>query len=300
MKSLQDIRVFLRVVEAGSISQAARDLDQTPAAVSAAVKRLEAELDFQLLVRSTRSLRLTNEGERFVESAHQALDILEASVNEIHSSTQELRGKLRISMPSDLGRNIVLPWIDEFMDAHPQVQIQVFASDTVSDIYSEAIDLTLRYGYLPDSSLVSTVLLPDIRRVLCASPIYIEKYGAPKEPKELVHHQCISFMRYGRVYDEWEFQSQTETLEVKVSCHRVTNDSDVVRRWLLNGYGIAYRSELDLARDLESGALVELCSEWNTTVIPLNMMYADRRQITPLVMTFREFLKERLASIVLS
>ncbi|GAC35027.1 LysR family transcriptional regulator [Paraglaciecola polaris] len=294
MKSLQDIRSFLKVIRHGSISRAARENGQTPAALSASLKRLEQEVGGTLIIRSTRSLRLTTAGEQFLTHAQQAIELLDKSVQIIQHSTQNISGKLQVSMPSDLGRNTVMPWLNEFMDNYPDVSVSLFLTDELSDVYRQNIDLAFRYGVPEDSGLVASPLYTANRRVLCASPAYIAKFGLITTPYALAEHKCISFIRHERVFDHWLFYHQGREHKIKVSCHRVANDADAVRRWTLDGYGIAYRSRLDVLADLSHKKLVVLCDDWRSDPLPLYMMYADRRQITPVVLRLRDFLQAKI------
>lgn len=194
MKALQELDIFVRTVDNGSLSATARALDLTPAATSAALKRLEAELGVQLFVRSTRSLRLTPHGELFLEQCRPALAALQQVSQQLAAGEQSLRGVLKLSAPSDLGRNLLLPWLDEFQNLHPQVDIRLQLSDRMANVYSEPVDAAFRYGKPPDSSLVALPLAPSNRRVLCASPAYLAKHGAPATPHELTGHDCLCFM----------------------------------------------------------------------------------------------------------
>lgn len=145
MKALQDLDIFVRTVETGSLSATARALNLTPAAASAALKRLEAELGAQLLVRSTRSLRLTEQGEQFLEQCRPALQMLQQASQQLATGQQALRGALKLAAPSDFGRNLLLPWLDEFQTLHPQVDIRLQLSDRMANVYSEPVDAAFRY-----------------------------------------------------------------------------------------------------------------------------------------------------------
>ena len=148
MKALQDLDIFVRTVDSGSLSATARALDLTPAATSAALKRLEAELGVALFVRSTRSLRLTQQGERFLEQCRPALQALQQAGQQIGDGEQALRGTLKLAAPSDLGRNVLLPWLDAFQALHPGIDIRLQLSDRMANVYGEPVDAAFRYGKL--------------------------------------------------------------------------------------------------------------------------------------------------------
>lgn len=297
MKALQDLDIFVRTVDAGSLSATARALDMTPAAASAALKRLEAELQAPLFVRSTRSLRLTSEGERFLAYCRVALEALREGQAALSTERRQIRGTLQIAAPSDLGRNMLLPWLAEFGDAYPQLHFRLHLSDRMADLYRQPVDVAIRYGEPQDSNLVAQPLAPHNRRVLCASPAYLARHAAPDSPSALKTHPCLCFMTGEDVHDRWRFRRDGERLTVRVQPTHIANDGDVVRRWAVAGQGIAYKSGLDIADDLASGRLVALCPEWETEATPLYLVCADRRLLTPAVGLLRDFLRERCAAL---
>src|SRR3990167_3371804 len=188
MKALQDLEIFVRTVDSGSLSSTARSLDITPAAASAALKRLEAELHAPLLVRSTRSLRLTPEGAIFLEHCRSALATLHQGALSLQTGHTEVQGTLRLAVSSDLGRNVMLPWLDAFETLNPQVRFRLQISDRRANVYNEPVDAAFRYGHPPDSSLVALPVAPDNLRVLCAAPSYLARRGTPASPHDLAAH----------------------------------------------------------------------------------------------------------------
>lgn len=290
MKALQDLTLFMTTAEAGSLSAAARRLDLTPAAASAALKRLEAELGAPLFVRSTRSLRLTPEGERFLEHTRQALQLLHDGREAIAQGRDVIGGLLQLSAPSDFGRQHLVHWLDAFQSRHPGLRVRLQLSDRLAGLHREPVDLALRYGPPRDSSLVALPIAPDNRRVLCASPAYVSRVGAPKSPAELSRHNCLSFVLSDELHDRWRFWRGGRETSVAVQGDRIADDGEVVRRWALAGHGIAYKSALDVADDLRAGRLVPLCEGWQTEPAPLVLMCADRRQLSPAVKALREWL----------
>lgn len=299
MKSLQDLDIFVRTVDSGSLSATARALDLTPAAASAALKRLEAELGVALFVRSTRSLRLTQEGALFLEHCRPALDALQ----QVHGQLQGgraggLRGTLQLAAPSDLGRNVLLPWLDDFQVEHPGIDLRLQLSDRMANVYSEPVDAAFRYGKPQDSSLVALPLSAAHRRVLCAAPAYLAARGAPATPHALADHDGLCFMLGEDVHDRWRFwDAAGREVQVRVRSRNVSNDGDVVRRWALRGRGIAYKSFFDVAHDLAAGRLVPLCTDWVTEAVPLFLVAPSRRQLTPLLRALRDFMAGRLQAL---
>ncbi|HCD13077.1 MAG TPA: LysR family transcriptional regulator [Shewanella sp.] len=296
MRALQDLKIFSETARQGNLSRVAQLLDLTPAATSAAIKRLEAQLNTVLFVRSTRSLRLTQEGEIFLQHCNEALNILDDGFQAIQRGQSLLKGKLQLSLPSDLGRNLLLPILDEFMERHPQVSIRVQISDRLTDIYRQPVDIAIRYGLPADSALIALPLCRQNDRVLCASPDYIARFGAPGSPEELAQHNCLCFMLADATHSRWHFQSTSGQITVQVKGDRVADDGELVRRWAVAGKGIAYKSRLDISEELKNGQLLQLCPEWRGEEAPLNMLCADRRQLSPLVIALREHLEQALQS----
>ncbi len=298
MKSLHDLDIFVRAIDGGSLSAAARALNLTPAAASAALKRLETDLGVQLVVRSTRSLRLTGSGETLLEQCRPALAVLHQVSQQLSVGDQALRGELKLSAPSDFGRNLLLPWLDAFQDRHPHVQVRLQLSDRLANVFSEPVDAAFRYGEPSDSSVVALPLAPDNRRVLCASPAYLARRGRPATPHDLPDHDCLCFMLSDAVHDRWRFSRDAgPDMIIKVRGARIADDGDVVRRWALAGHGVAYKARFDVAADIATGRLITLCAEWTTEAAPMYLVVPTRRQLTPLVRCLRDFVAERTAAI---
>lgn len=302
MRTLQDLQLFVRIADAGSLSAAARGLDLTPAAASAALKRLEAELDAPLFIRSTRTLRLTAEGEVFLDHCRQALALIADGREALATGRTIVSGPLQISAPSDFGRNILAGWLDEFQARFPAVELRLSLSDRVADVYRQPVDIALRYGPPADSSLIALPLAPANVRVLCAAPAYLARHGEPVDLDDLADHNCLSYMLGDSIHDRWRFLgADGGERSVRVAGNRVADDGEMVSRWVRAGHGIAYKSALDIADDLAAGRLRRLCPQWQGEPAPLNLVCADRRQLSPAIRELRALLAarcdERLAGL---
>jgi DNA-binding transcriptional LysR family regulator len=289
MLRLDDIEVFVNTADHGSLSAAARSLDISPALASAALKRLEDELQLRLFARTTRSLRLTSEGEHYLRHAREAVRQLREGHEAIRQGQQEFAGLLKISMPSDVGRNVLLPWLDAFQAEYPAISLQLFVSDRVADMYRQPVDLALRYGKLDDSSLVAMPIAPANRRALVASPEYISRHGAPANLDELARHNCLRFALDDVLYDRWAFPAQGKVVQVRGN--RSSDDADLVRRWAVAGLGIAYKSRLDVTADLKAGRLRLLLPDVMGEEVPLQLVCMHRSQVTPVVIRLRDYLR---------
>ncbi|BBP70616.1 LysR family transcriptional regulator [Pseudomonas sp. Seg1] len=297
MSSILDLEIFVRVADSGSISAAARALELTPAAASIALKRLETRLGIRLLARSTRSMRLTEEGRRYLESVRLALATLADGEQALKQQTEGLSGVLQLAAPSDFGRNVLLPWLDEFKREHPNIQLQLLLNDRHSDLFRETVDVALRFGVPSDSTLVALPILPQHRRVACASADYLARHGTPRHPAELCEHSALLYLRNGRPYNTWQFIRADEVLEVEVHGDYLSDDGEVARRWALAGHGIAYKAWLDVAEDVRAGRLVTLFDDWRGEHAPFNLFCPHRVQVSERVKVLQAFLQERCQAL---
>ena len=293
MIRLDDLALFVRTAALGSFSKAAREVNLLPGQASAAIGRLERELDIRLFARSTRSLRLTEEGKRYLPFAQDALQALRDGVDGIRGDANCLTGTLQIAAPSDFGRNLLLPWISEFRRSHPGLDIQLLVSDQVADVFRDPVDIALRYGQIDDASYVALPVAPENRRVLVASPDYIARHGTPATLDALAGHNCLQYRLRGRTYDRWSFPLAEGARMVQVAGRLVSDDAEVVRRWALAGEGIAYKSWLDVSADVAQGRLEVLLPEVPGEPTPLHLVCPHRRQFSPAVKLLHALLEER-------
>ncbi|RQO36578.1 LysR family transcriptional regulator [Herminiimonas sp. KBW02] len=297
MPRIEDLMLFVQAADCGGLSAAARELDIAPAAASAALKRLEAALGARLFVRSTRSLRLTTDGERYLVHARAVLLALDEGAASVARDAQTIGGDLSLSIPSDLGRNVMLPWLDEFQAQHPALRLRIRISDRLADLYRQTIDVAIRYGEPEDSGMVALPLAPDNRRVLCASPAYFKRHAAPQKLSDLQSHNCLRFVLGDAVHERWNFWRNKKMETITVDGDRVSDDGDLVRRWALAGNGLAYKSRLDVSNDLKKGRLIATLSNYQGERAPLNLVCAHRLMLSPAVVSLRDFLRQRLEQL---
>jgi len=293
---LSQLQLFVRLAAAGTLSAAARQLQLTPAAASAALKRLEASLSVRLVERSTRSLRLTAEGELLREHAERALGVLDDARSLLGAQRERLEGEIHVAAPVDLGRQVLSPLLDKFQERHPGLRLAMHVSDVRQDLLRERVDVAVRYGELHDSSLVARRLLVT-RSALVASPEYVRRHGAPQHPSELAHHNCLALHRAERPYLQWVFRRDGSEITVKVQGNRHANDGGLVREWALRGVGIAHKSRLDVLADLRAGRLVELMPEWEGLRYPLHAIVPTQRHLPLRVRRLLDELIEQFSRI---
>jgi len=295
IENIADLQVLLHTARGGTLTAAARALGITPAAASATLKRLEAQLGTRLFERSTRAMRLTPQGQILLDYAARAFELLDEGQSQVQADRATLVGRVRVAAPSDLTRNVLLPLFDEFMQAHPGLQLQLSVADRVLDVMRDEVDVAIRYGALADSRLVARTLA--VAHPVCsAAPDYLRRHGTPRAPQELAQHNCITFDRGGRRHRGWRFCRDGQWTEVRVDGDRSVDDASLAREWAIAGRGIILKSEIDQRRDLASGALVPLLADWRTEPYPLHALLPSGRFVPNRVRALVDFLVERFSA----
>jgi DNA-binding transcriptional LysR family regulator len=294
---LEDLQVVLKVAEFRSITAAAAHLDMRTATASAALKRVEAKLGVELFIRTTRSLRLSSAGERYIPQCEQALLVLDQAKLKIKDDLDIVDGELRLAVSSDLGRNLVTPWLDEFMTTYPQVSLKLNVSDSLIDFYRDSVDMALRYGSPTDANLYGFKIC-NVPGLLCASPDYLEKHGTPEHPHHLPSHNGLFYQLYDITHDVWEFSDGETGYKIKMSGNRASNDGDLVRRWCVAGKGLAVKSCLDMATDLLAGRVVNVMPEFKPRTTELWLICPSRQLITPAARLLRDTFKKKSTAIL--
>lgn len=296
---LEDLLVVLKVAELRGITAAATHLDMRTSTASAAIKRVESSLGVELFVRTTRQLRLSAAGERYIPQCEQALNLLGQARQNIRYDQNMVDGELRIAVSSDLGRNLVIPWLDEFVDTYPGVSLKLNISDSNIDFYRDAVDVALRYGSPEDSNLYGFKIC-DVPGVLCASPEYLALNGTPSHPHDLSAHNGLFYQLYDVTHDTWQFIGigQGEIFKIRMKGNRASNDGDLVRRWCVSGKGLAVKSCLDMSEDLLSRKVVNVMQGFSPRSTELWLVCPSRQSITPAVRLLRDLIKQKAASVL--
>ncbi|WP_202304502.1 LysR family transcriptional regulator [Dryocola clanedunensis] len=298
MLRLEDLTLFVRASALNSFSETAREAGLQPAQVSTAIKRLEKILNVRLFARSTRSLRLTPEGENWLPYAIEALQALETGMEQIQPANDEVRGVLQIAVPSDLGRNIMLRVFQAFRHRHPALQLKILFSDQIADVFKDPVDIAFRYGINDDASFVALPLAPNNRRVIVASPGYLERFGEPKTIADLTHHNALTYLLKGRVFDKWTFTQDGNVHHVAVKGSMMSDDAEVIRRLAISGEGIAFKSWLDVSEDVAAGRLKVLLEQYQGDAVPLSLICPHRKQLSATVRLLHEAVKQRCDALL--
>lgn len=292
---LAALRLFVRADERGSISAAARELGWLPATASAALQRAERELGGKLFVRTTRSLKPTPGGAQYLERARQALALLDDGRDRIQSEGRAVAGLIRLTVPVDIGEQVVLPALDEFLDLHLAVQLSLQLTDQTRDLGRDDVDAAIRYGAVAGASLL-TRRLADTRRVLVAAPRYLERRGAPADVAELAGHECLMLRSGQRRSDRWQLLVDGKPTEVAIAGRRTCDSGAISRRWALDGHGIALKSWFDVCEDVARGALVHVLPAVTTASYPLTLVTAPATRASRRMRALGDWLTARFAT----
>ncbi|PZX33879.1 putative transcriptional regulator, LysR family [Cupriavidus phytorum] len=294
MDRIGDIGLFLRVLDLGSISAAARSLDLSVAVASQRLQRLERELGVRLLHRTTRRLHATPEGAVLAEQGRALVDDLEALGASLRQAGTGITGTLRVTTSSSFGRLYVSPLLPEFLVRHPGVSLSVNLSDHVLDLVSAGFDLAIRIGALDDSALVARRLANN-RRLLCASPDYLRRRGTPRTPQDLARHDCLLLVGSQGRQDVWRLgDGASGEIAVRVRGRIEANTGELLSDAALAGFGIALHSAWHVCADLRAGRLVQVLPDYPVADTGIYAVMPQRRLVPPRVRAFVDFLAERL------
>jgi len=293
MSNFGDLEIFARVVSAGSMSAAGRELGLSPAVVSKRLRRLEDRLGSRLLQRTTRQIALTEAGQGFYERVVAILAGVEEAEAFVSRRSATARGTLKVTAPTSFGRLHIAPHLCAFMQANSDLSINLVLSDSFVDIVADGYDVAIRIAELEDSSLVARKIAP-VRRILCATPAYLERHGAPGSFEELVEHNCLTHVSG----ESWRLEGPDGAVSFRPNGALMTNSSEVVREAVLAGIGIGLRSTWDIGPELASGKLVQVLPEYEgSRNIAVHAIYPSRQFLPVKVRLFIDFLADLYGSV---
>lgn len=289
---IRELDVFLRVTEETSFSAAARSLDCNPSTVSKLIQRLEDRLRVRLFHRTSRVLKLTREGEQFLEGAHRVLDALEEAENGLQNTKTQASGVLRFNSSLLLAQHQLSPFIPEFLERHPHMRVEFVLTASPIDLFENHIDLSFQNGDIPDSSLVAR-RIATTRWTLCASPKYLSKAGIPMTLQDLQQHNCMNFLA-GSVRSTWALQDGSEPVALNVNGNIGSNSAELLRAYAIAGVGIVRLSDVHVAADLAAGRLIRVLEKFQVaSEEPIYVVYPSKRNLSPRVRAFLDFLNEK-------
>ena len=292
MDLFDSMHVFVRVVERGSFSAVARELNMGQPAVGKQVRALEQYLGGPLFARSTRHLALTDQGQRFYDHCQEILGHVETATRSFTSGQEQIAGPLRVAAPVSYGRLCIAPLIGTFLQRHPDVRIDLRLSDHNEDLLKENIDLAIRIGAVKNEGLVALPLGNSPRRVY-AAPAYLALHGVPREPSELSGHNCIGFTLLEH-YDRWTFTHLGQAFDVGIQGNVTSNSSEAIREMVLSGLGISLSPQWLFTADVEQGRVSTVLDNYQTSALPVSAVLSRERRRSARTMAFIDFLREQL------
>ena len=294
MSRFKQLESFVAVATLGSLSAAARAEGVAPAMIGRRINALEERLGIKLLLRSTRRLSLTSEGEAFLEEAQRILRDLNETEARISQGGIDPSGHLRVTAPAGFGRRHVAPLLPAFIKRHPNMTISLDLSDRLVDLIEERYDCAIRIGDLDDSQIVG-LRLADNKRVIVAAPEYLKVHGVPRLPGDLAQHNCLSFGNQGNQARGWLLRQDGEVRAIRVKGNMACSDGSVLHQWTLDGVGLAWRSLWEVREDLEAGRLVSVLDEYAAPANGIFAMLPERRHLPLRVRAFVDMLKSTYA-----
>ncbi|CAN7406705.1 LysR family transcriptional regulator [Trinickia sp. LjRoot230] len=295
MDTLQNMRVFVRVVESGSFTAAAHHLDTTTAYASRAVSDLEAHLRTRLLNRTTRRIALTEAGQRYLQRCQQILAYVEEAEAEAGDAHARPSGTLRMHAMASFGGHYVVPAIGRYQQRYPDVSVELTLAQRIPDLLDEGFDVSLSLGYdLPDSGLVSQ-RLGTAFSIACASPAYLEQHGVPTTPADLANHICLRLVTPGSIFDRWNFDGPdgAETFALPPARFQV-NGAEAMAIAVREGMGVAVLPTYTAVRWLRNGDLVWVMPEYTSQPINIYALYSSRQYLDAKIRTWVDFMREAL------
>lgn len=292
-----EMQVFLRVVEAGSFSEAARALLMTPSTVSKLIGRTEARLGVRLLERSTRRLSLTTEGQIYYERSLALLNELDDLEKGLSQGAAIAGGTIRVNASVALGVIGLEPLLPDFWEAHPQIIVDLSLSDEMVDLYLDRTDVAFRVGPLPDSTMMAR-RIGTARRKIVASPAYLQRHGTPRSVGDLANHNCLGF-NFRRVAPVWPLKESGRIVDRAVNGSLLANNGETIRRMALAGVGLARIGDYHARADLAAGRLIEILADAvEGDEEQINAVYLGGARLPQRVRVFLDFIVPRLQAFL--
>jgi DNA-binding transcriptional LysR family regulator len=285
---LQDMRLFRLVVQTGSLSTAGRQMGLSPAAMSGRLKAMEEFYGLRLLKRNTRSLSPTAEGQLLFENSRKILEEVDNLDSIIKNGHGDLLGTIGLTCPTDLGRQWISQLVDSFIAENPHIVIRLFLTDRVLDFVESGSDIAIRFGDLPDSSLIARSLGVD-RHIVCCSPEYLLQHGAPRTPEDLLHHNCLVHLSADFTLDRWKFMDKGVPTTIQVKGNRMANDGFTLRQWGVQGLGIIWKSVWEVADDLQAKRLVPLLEDYQCSSTGFHLLTEGGKKLPSRVKSFVDY-----------
>ncbi|MGE8154729.1 LysR family transcriptional regulator [Pseudomonas vancouverensis] len=293
MDKLNAMAIFVRVVERGSFSAVAREMQISQPTISKVLQALETQLGGKLIARSTRKLSLTDEGQRYYQECQHILAAVDAAEHSFQSGREKVAGPLKIGSSVSFGRLQIAPRLPEFLKRYPGIQIDLQLSDQNQDLISEGLDVTFRIGALNDSGLIARHI-GNTHRTTVAAPEYLKQNGQPQTPQDLSQHNCLMFNLLSS-QNLWVYESQTgQRHEVRIKGNAQSNNSEAIREMVLGGLGIALSPLWLFSDDLKAGRVIAILQEYKTLSLPIHAVSPANRRQSARVKAFVDYMAQAL------
>ena len=292
LPSLPAVLAFARVAQHGSFSRAAAELDVSPSSLSQTIRTLEKHLGVRLFNRTTRTVALTEYGERFLAKVRPGLTQIEAALEDLEGARAVPTGHLRINLSRVAAEQLVLPRLAGFRQRYPQVRVELFIQSALADLVDGRFDAGIRLGECLARDMVALPIGPQQRQVVVAEPGYLARHGYPAEPADLMEHDCIVYRRSNGRLMPFEFTRDGRDFEVDVDGPLIANDSEISRRMALDGLGLVQLFEYQAAADVAAGRLVRVLDGWQQPFDGFYLYYPAREQMAPKLRVFIDVLRE--------
>lgn len=292
MDNYSQLLAFVWANECGSFSAAARVHNITPSAVSKLITRLENRLQVRLFQRGSRVLTLTEEGAAYLHSAKAVVQAMHEADSLAEALPSRVGGTLRIHTMTTFAKHQIVPWLPEFLDLYPALDVEVQLGAQFVDHFEQGLDIAIHSGVLPSSSRIAK-RIGECEWLLCASPGYLAKHGAPEVPTDLLKHRCFNFS-FVSPWNKWSFLLHGEGVSVPVTPSASFTQGDLLRDLALAGAGVVKLADFHIGADIKAGTLVPLLEDFTSPVRePIYLLYSDRKHLSPRIRVFIEFFQHK-------
>lgn len=290
MVGVNELFLFVLVVEAGSFNKAAKIAGISTPALSKKISKLEKDLSVQLLYRTTRRLSLTEAGEILYQQAKNINQQVNEAVGAVSNFSESISGDIKLSVPTISGELLLAEIVAEFCQQHPDISVDIRLENEFADLVKEGLDLAIRTGNLEDSSLIAKPLIVS-HWVVCCSPAYIDNYGQPESIDDLLNHNCLAYTVQAKGSHDWRFEKDGQQKNIRIGGNFATNNAQALRKAALAGYGIAYVPRCSVYEDIQNGKLIAVLSDYKPRSLGVYAVYSYTRHLPAKIRLLIEHIK---------
>lgn len=290
MDSASSMKFFISLCQKRSLSATALEMDITPSAATKKLASIEDQMGVKLINRTTRKISLTPEGEIYLSYAQKLVSDMDLMQEAIRNQSSNPAGQLNIHAPLGFGRKYIAPLVSEFSDLHPDLAVRLTLSDKHVLPPEDAVDILIRFGELPDSRLIARKIAPN-RRFICASPKYLDQFGRPETPNDLLNHKAIALRQNDETANLWRLSKGNDVHSIRVPVKLSSNDGQVALQWAIDGHGLVMRAQWDLAKHIREGALELVLEDYETPAADIYAVYQQKARLATRTALFLDHLE---------